>query len=388
MKLLRSLLKQFSNTSSVKDNTAVKPDYSYRGKAGQSTVVIFTEHLTATYYLSFHFVLEKLNQSEGQGFCTFSSAVLKQNLDSETTQGISDFVERLDNSWQPDVVVFSRYGLPYGAELLQAFKQRQIVVVYHIDDDLLNLPMALGADIQKRHGNPAVLNARRALLGGADLIYASTPFLSEQLGLQFPEQKRFCGMYAPYLAHLLTKTKHPVDKPLTIGYMGSKGHREDLKSVLPAIKKILVNYPQVRFETFGTIGLPEELEEFCDRTNTYKVTANYTQFLQKLQDLHWDIGLAPLQDSTFNQCKAPTKFIEYTSCGIPTIASDIKVYSQFVANQDLVLADVDSWYIAIQKLIEAPQLRANLVSSAQATCSASFNLDVLTKQIQQLLSLL
>ncbi|NEQ48941.1 MAG: glycosyltransferase family 4 protein [Leptolyngbya sp. SIO3F4] len=387
MKLLKSFLKQFSDDSAT-EVAAVAPDYSCQGATGQPTVVIFTEHLTATYYLSFHFVLEKLHQSEGTGFCTFSSSTLKQNLDADTVQGVSDFVERLLKIWQPDVVVFSRYGLPYGIELLKAFKQRKISTVYHIDDDLLNLPMALGADIQKRHGNPAVLNARRTLLRDTDLIYASTPFLSEQLGLQFPEQKRFCGMYAPYLTHLLTKTKRPADKPLTIGYMGSKGHREDLQSVLPALKKILMDHPQVRFETFGTIGLPEELKEFCDRTTTHKGTANYSQFLQKLYNLHWDIGLAPLQDSTFNRCKAPTKFVEYTSCDIPTIASDINVYNQFSADQDLSLADVDGWYITIKKLIETPQLRSNLITAAQVTCSKQYSLDVLKQQIQNVLALL
>lgn len=86
------------------------------------------------------------------------------------------------------MVIFTRYGQPFGLDILKFFKAQNVPVIYHIDDNLLELPPSLGAEIQKRQGAKDVIDARRNLLAQCDLIYASTPHLAELLKSLFPMQ--------------------------------------------------------------------------------------------------------------------------------------------------------------------------------------------------------
>ena len=141
--------------------------------------------------------------------------------------------------------------------------------------------------------------------------------------------------------------------------MGSKAHQADLNAIAPQIARILTDYPQVHFETFGTIAMPEALKAFSKQTKTYGTKADYAQFLNQLQQLNWAIGLAPLQNTEFNQCKTASKYVEYTACGIATIASEGPVYSQFTPEKQILISAPDQWFNKVQQLIENEALRHN-----------------------------
>lgn len=359
--------------------------YTFQSFYEKPRILILVDNVRATYFLSFHYILKRLHNTESLAFFVIDSAEITRWTRNKSPE---DFVSQVIEDVRPSAVIFSRYGVPHGDVLPGLFKARSIATVCHIDDDLLNINSALGEEIQNRQGDPVVLKARQALLEETDLIYASTAVLGDRLTKQFPDQKIFYGdVDALYLDFLLSEDSPAENKTLTFGYMGSKGHQEDLDAIAPDITQILTQYPKTRFEIFGTIDMPEALKAFSKRTKSYKTNPDYAGFLNQLNQLGWAIGLAPLQDTEFNHCKTPTKYVEYTTCSIPTIASSGPVYEQFQPDEQIIIASPDEWTAKISQLIEDPALRQRLVANGKQYCEENFNLFKLEAQVKELMAL-
>lgn len=369
-----NLLSRLFRSSTLPDKNGF--DQYMAGHAKRPNILIFTENVNATYYISFEIPLEALHR---RGLVNFAAA--SQLRVGKKGAGVW---EQWDAAFKPDLVILTRYGLPYGRDILDYFKGKGIPVVYHLDDNLLEIPPSLGAAIQKSHGASEVVEERRYLLQHCDLIYASTPYLAEHLGSLYPGQKIFTGIYAPYMARHIRKDKALAGGPQIIGYMGSRGHQEDIELVVPALSRLLDENPELQFEVFGTIQMPPALIRFGKRVKSHKVSRNYIGFLNALANLNWDIGLAPLANDKFNLCKAPTKYIEYTAAGIPVVASDMLVYSAVVPDGGGVLVQ-DDWHGALDSLLKSPELRASLLTKARSFCAHAFSESRLQGQLQTLI---
>lgn len=342
---------------------------------GKPRVLVLTEYVNATYFISFDTPFRAMHARGELGFAVASQGLVAR-------QGEGCWV-RMDEAFQPDRVVFTRYAQPFGIEMLRYFRGRGIPVVYHIDDDLLELPESLGHDIVKRNGSWIVKDARRQMLAEADLVYASTPALAARLASRFPGQRVFHGMYAPYLGDRLEPQPARAGQAPTVGYMGSKGHQQDLRIAVPGLVRLMTDRPDIRFETFGTISMPEELLAFGTRVKAHAVNKSYVAFLDALAGLQWDVGIAPLADEPFNQCKAPTKYVEYSAAGIPVVASNVDVYRGVVAAGGGTLVDGD-WAGAIGAFLDDPVSRASMVAAARAWCRREFAPAKLEAQLHEL----
>jgi glycosyltransferase involved in cell wall biosynthesis len=347
-------------------------DVCLDGNPNGRNILIFTEHVNATYFISFDLPLREMHRRKEVNF-----AVISQDLVSRSGEGSWKL---WSEAFKPDLVIITRYGQPFGAQIVDYFKTQKIPTIYHIDDNLLEIPASLGAEIQKRQGAQDVIDARRYLLAHCDLIYASTSHLAGLLSQLFPNQPVYHGMYAPFIGDRLSTSRNP--RPYqTVGYMGSKGHQEDLNLVVPALERLLDERPDLHFEVFGTIQMPPRLERFGDRIRSHKVNKAYLEFLSVLASLNWDIGLAPLVNEDFNLCKAPTKFIEYTAAGIPVIASNIPVYSKVIPSGGGVLVDETGWYDALVSSLDSKAFTTQAIEIAQGFCARNFSIERLEQQL-------
>jgi glycosyltransferase involved in cell wall biosynthesis len=342
------------------------------GNPGALRVLIFTEYINATYYISFDIPMRQLH-AEGR----VNLATVSQNRVKVSEPCCWN---RWADTFQPDIVVMTRYGLPHGPAILDRFHQRAIPVVYHIDDDLLEVPDTLGAEIQQRQGADDVVQARRYLLANCDLIYASTGYLATTLQDRFPNQSIFQGIHSPYLGEAIHLPQTSTNRCPVVGYMGSKGHQRDLDLVVPSLERLLEERGALRFEAFGTIRMPHALERFGSRVRSWPVQPSYLEFLATLRGLGWHIGLAPLIDSPFTRCKSPTKFIEYTACGIPVAASRHPVYEAVIPAGGGILVDQD-WYGAIVEYLDNPQYGHHAVAISRQYCASKFSPEVLQQQL-------
>ncbi|HVE52833.1 MAG TPA: hypothetical protein VNB23_05575 [Ramlibacter sp.] len=346
----------------------------FPGRPGSGHLVVFTEHFNATYFISFEIPLERLRAQGRAGF----SAYAQNDVQAAAPGDWRQWIQRQ----RPRAVVLTRYGRPDGVEIAAFCRAQGIPVIYHIDDDLLELPDSLGADVVKRHAGSETVQARRQMLAGCDLVYASTPVLAGVLQQRFPAQRIVHGIYAPYLDVPATPLHDP--RAVTIGYMGSRGPQEDLELVVPALVRLMQERPTLRFETFGTIAMPPQLAVFGDRVRHHSVQKSYREFLQTLAGLGWRLGLAPLVDAPFNRCKAPTKFIEYSGCGIATAASAVGVYETAMpAGGGRMVRD--DWHGAIAAMLDDEAATRACLEAARKHCATAFSEDVLARQVEWVL---
>lgn len=103
----------------------------------------------------------------------------------------------------------------------------------------------------------------------------------------------------------------------------------------------------------------------------------YKEFLKKLNQSNWNIGIAPLANNSFNKGKTNTKFREYGACGIPGIYSKSPVYTHWVEQGEtgyLVEHTEQDWYEGIKAMIEDPTMRQRIKENAHRSARQHFSL--------------
>jgi glycosyltransferase involved in cell wall biosynthesis len=284
---------------------------------------------------------------------------------------------QLEN-FQPSVIVFCRYSGPNAVFIRLWAKQHHVPVIFHIDDDLLHIPMSLGLAKFKSHNNPKRFKTVRYFLDNSDLVYCSTLPLAErfaQLGTKAPIHvaKLYCSgsVIVPAINRTVKK----------MGYMGFD-HEHDLNTMIEAIEQVMVKNNDLIFEMFGSIPKPKILEKFGSRVVMIEPIRNYKLFLETFAELGWDIGICPLAVANFNLLKANTKWVEYTSIGAAVVASKGTVYDSCTADDcGLVVESVNDWVEQLNRLVNDPSARFNLVKNAQSKLETSFSPEQLTEQV-------
>ncbi|MFC3691106.1 hypothetical protein [Chenggangzhangella methanolivorans] len=288
--------------------------------------------------------------------------------------------------YRPDILVMSRYSLADGAPLIERAREARIPVVFHIDDDLLNVPTNIGPKKYEAYTRPERLAALRSNMDAADVIYVSTHGLAETFAGYRLKAPLVTGDLYCSVDPAALREPRPSAAPI-VGYMGSEGHSADLALVVPVLERLMEEIPTLRFETYGTIKFPPELARFGDRVGHHAPHMNYAAFLAKLCTLGWWVGLAPLEPTVFNNCKADTKWVEYSFAGIATVASDGPVYASACAGGSGLLAEGEAeWGDAIRRLLR-DDVRQDVVGRARRKLASHYSHDLLQRQILQIFEL-
>lgn len=183
---------------------------------------------------------------------------------------------------------------------------------------------------------------------------------------------------------------------IRIGWFGSKGHYEDLRMVVNAIKRVIEKYPTTKFVYMGYGGMSSDKKStevgwgedvFHEiprgRREFYRgVDADYWPTKHRMIDL--DIGLAPLVDDFFNHCKSHIKWMEYALTGVPAVVSPT-VYAEHPETEGLsvvehgktafVATTEDEWFEYICKLVEDVELRKQMAEAAKEEVMKSWDLE-------------
>lgn len=169
------------------------------------------------------------------------------------------------------------------------------------------------------------------------------------------------------------------EKGVVIGYAGGLSHNDDLDMVLPAIKTIMEKYPEVRFQLMGQMDIDKAKKIFGKwkqslRTRILLMNATKTQpeYPAYLAEQPWNIGIAPLISSPFNECKSHIKWMEYSSYKIPVVASRVYPYYKDILGvptieheeTGLLCDTTEDWVNNLSRLIESEELRKKLGENA------------------------
>lgn len=295
---------------------------------------------------------------------------------------VHDWLNKRVKQFRPTVVVFCRYSGPHVKYITELAHAAKIPTIFHVDDDLLNVPLEIGQKKYEYHNHPLRIEAVRYLLENVNLVYCSTEALKqrfESYGFKsnFKVGKIYCS--GSVLAPAATR---PVRK---IGYMGFD-HAHDLETVLPAIIQFLRRNQGVEFELFGSIPKPTSLDEFGTRIKVIPPVPVYEEFLNKFSTLDWDIGICPLARTDFNVVKANTKWVEYTSVGTAVVASAGTIYDPCCSDGcGLLATTTDEWLEALEGFVLDNSKRSNQVAFAQKRLGDEYSVERLCAQVLDIL---
>lgn len=290
----------------------------------------------------------------------------------------ADPVGELLGPLRPDLTVFCRYSGPLVRELFARLREAGVPTVFHLDDDLLNVPSSVGEAKFRAHNSEERTSTIRFLIDHADLVYCSTAALRLRLAeLGFGREIEAGKIY--FSSEIVSAAElRPVR---TIGIMGND-KSEELNLLVPQVAATLDRHPDIEFEIFGSMGLPEGLRRFGSRVRAMPAVSNYDDFVEQFHRLRWDIGLCPLSDTPFNRVKANTKWIDYTAIGAAVIASSGTAYDDSCAGDCGILVDgLGGWGEIIEALIADPQRRFTLVANAQQRVREEYSLQTLAQQV-------
>lgn len=241
-------------------------------------------------------------------------------------------------------------------KLAEYFKAMGKYLVYVLDDDLLNVPNYVSC--YNSYNNPKMRNRIKKIMSLCDCLLSPSPELLKKYGGHF--SKKVCIEEAS-LGNNENNMKRSADGPVRIGFAGSIDRVRDIENIISdAIRNTVKRYgKRVEIEFFGAkpsfadeLGL--KFTPYCD---------SYDEYRQIMFENMWNIGLAPMLDTPFNNCKHYNKFIEYSGYGIAGIYSDVKPYNEIVRNGEnglLCENTTEGWTNAISTLIENQNLRQKI----------------------------
>lgn len=249
-------------------------------------------------------------------------------------------------------------------------------IVWHLDDDLWN--------IGKWMPNSEFFEDKTRLslcADLADMIIVSTENLAKVVNK--PDKTVVLPLLIDPAAY--DNDAHPqlADEPLRILWCGSMFHERDLNLIVEPIKQLAKDYQhRVRFIFWGY--LPDEFAYYVrsgkgqdtgkmvvkpeyEHSISFYNGLQFRYFSDQLVAIRPHIGLAPLEDTFFNQSKSNLKYLEYTMANAAVVASDVAPYKCIKnGHNGLVVPEnkPEAWYNAIKELIESNTLRQKLTTNA------------------------
>lgn len=248
------------------------------------------------------------------------------------------------------------------------WKKKGGIIVYDIDDDLFDSKVT---STKIRNWTEELSNRCIFFAKNADLVTVSTKFLQEKV-------KPFnhnVQILRNVLDEKLWGLSGYVQNKVTIGYMGTRSHDNDLKIVVPALNKLKNEFSDfVEFEYIGCI------QGQCEVIGAKEIkisNSDYPFFVDCMKKVHWDIGIIPLEHNEFNKSKSDLKFLEFSAMKLAIVVSNHDVYSQVAQhNKNCLVAknDADDWYKMLKALILNKQLREKLSQAAHALLMEKYTL--------------
>lgn len=292
----------------------------------------------------------------------------------------------------PDVVVFGRtYAQHFDPiKIMRDYKKLGKKVVYDIDDDIWNV----SKDNPSHLVATAFKDQYEGMMREADTIITPSPVLAKKIK-KFVKKKpvMLCPNGIDFdSGNMYTYQERPHENrdTLKIGYMGAASHWKDLQLIGKTLSKLSKKYDFL-FVIYGITGEPLEaaiynynkmlqLKLQPEKAAYHKAAIDFYEQLQEMRmwhipfmppELHprtlsmcdFDIGIAPLEDNSFNHGKSNIKYYEYAAVGTVCLASDVKPYSEEVPLR--AKNTEKDWYKKLEKLIVDKDYRAKQLMKQQ-----------------------
>src|SRR5258707_574566 len=155
-------------------------------------------------------------------------------------------------------------------------------------------------------------------------------------------------------------------RKVTAGWQGGASHAADIAMIAPAVRDFL-DLPKTEFHLVGT-DYSKTVGRKCRFTPWIPAAADLAYY----QRIDFDIGLAPLTGTRFDQSKSAIKVLEYGGLGIPSIASDVTPYRDVVVDgvTGWLVRTPEDWSRRLRDLACDPAMRDEMGAKAREVAAA------------------
>lgn len=275
------------------------------------------------------------------------------------------------------------YRTPYSEQFEQLIKlahQYNKPVFYDIDDlvydtiytDQLDYVQKLGAEEKKAYDLGVKSYGR--LMKLCDAVITSTTDLKNELlksGKPVYLNRNLASEELVSISEQALKSSAKDEIKVKIGYFsGSITHNENFDLIMPAIVRILKEFPKTELHLVGHLTIPDEMRDYKKQLVSHDFV-DWVSLPALIAQM--DINLAPLVDTVFNRAKSEIKWLEAALVSVPTIASDLGSFSEAVINEQTgILASDEMWYEQLKYLVNNKTKLKNLGSTAKSKVIAEY----------------
>lgn len=263
---------------------------------------------------------------------------------------------KIDHIAWADVLIVHREISIHTLEIIKETRKIGTPVIYDIDDLLTNLP-----DWSQGRINQAEITLIEHVISTANIVTCTSKHLQSELNKFSDNVKIVPNVIIQKNSNLESTQKH-YSNECTLILASSDTVIVDF--IINPLKQLCEEFPNLKIVAIGQISYG--LKAISSQLTEYKY-CQPDEFSNILNSIKNGIGLIPLDNSLFSSCKSSIKYFHYTSCGIVTIASNVKPYSDDIRNGEngiLVNNTTECWLNATKKLIDDSKLRQLMLIKA------------------------
>lgn len=143
---------------------------------------------------------------------------------------------------------------------------------------------------------------------------------------------------------------------VNIGWGGTITHRADFLLCRDALIEIALKYKDVRVVIAGDPEIYAMMKRIPEKQKMFLPMVRYEDYPHTLT--YYDILLAPLENTNFNNGKSDIKLVDAGAAEIPFVASDVPIYSTGIWDEGGYLVRTkDEWFSALEELVLYDEIR-------------------------------
>ncbi len=297
------------------------------------------------------------------------------------------------NALQTSAMVFF-YRVPADVvvlDLIKEAKRLNLISFFDVDDLVFDREL-LAKNINLKNLDK---KTQKMLLDGADLYQEALSLTdhstasTQTLATLMQEHNQSENYIIPncldkeLLAYSTVKTPKKDSQKVKIVYgSGTSTHDIDFLEASDALLFVLQKYPQTELIIHGTLSLPETFSVVSHQITEipFMPTNEYYQALQS-----YDINIAPLENSIFNDAKSNIKYLEASILKLPTVASDVAEYRSSIQQgiSGFVAKNTSEWIDKLSQFIEDKALREDLANRAYTKVLENYSIEKIAQSAMQ-----
>lgn len=287
-----------------------------------------------------------------------------------------------------DVIISIRSADSYELNIVKECKQAGKLMIYYLDDDLLNIPQYAAST--EYFNSDLVKSNIASIMGNCDYLLTNNNRINDKYA-SYVQKGAFIVKAPALLINEVVSRSIPtqIKDTIKIGFSGGTDHKANLELFLqgPFQQLKCIYGERIQFEFMG--AKPDFSEDIGYKHIPYQ--SDYNSYIQLMCKNDWDIAVAPLPDSDFHASKYYNKFLEYGAVGAAGVYSDVEPYRQIVQHQvnGLLVENTDeAWVESISRLIDDSLLRLNIQRNARKQLEDEFTTAQIAMDISDKLKVL